>query len=358
MRRGVGLVELLVAMLVTMIIGGAATTLLRSGMEIDVRTVSGVLTQRSMGLPYLELLSVVEHAEALEILPAPPERSSLGSDKVLFLSAPEDDELGRSFLTLRTRDGDRRLPGFYNLSGVYFEKRTDAEREFVRLTLSADHNDREAVQTSDLYSLNIRTAIGGNENGPVLRIGGGAPVYALEWVAVKDAVSNKIITSPTVSVGKSVIGDYLLSDGAGSEISASILYEWRLYPPGSATPDILRTGTMDAPPAAELQISHFFKDHYLEFAARSIPGEWVSSNRYLIVDTHVAKEPYFSTLIKRIRRDFENNSNLTITDGYSGDIAIRVDDDGEAYLELRSTGRASSTAFFYRRAYRRIFRRT
>lgn len=342
MRRGVGLVELLVAMLVTMIIGGAATTLLRSGMEIDVRTVSGVLTQRSMGLPYLELLSVVEHAEALEILPAPPERSSLGSDKVLFLSAPEDDELGRSFLTLRTRDGDRRLPGFYNLSGVYFEKRTDAEREFVRLTLSADHNDREAVQTSDLYSLNIRTAIGGNENGPVLRIGGGAPVYALEWVAVKDAVSNKIITSPTVSVGDRLIGDYLLVDSEGTERRAKVNYRWMLT---EQPAPYYGPTEKDQPPTPELQISQGLLDRHI-YLEVEYDGIWKTSQSYLVVAAATpARISLTGDLMTEIEADLRDGTTRVLTQGRQAGVSIHHDSKYNMdYIRLKGSG--VQNAFF------------
>lgn len=134
MRRSKGMtfVEVITAMLVTLIIGGSSALFLKSGLDMEQANTISATNQQSLRTPFLELTPLVERAGALEILATLPAAASLQpSEVVAYIADPKDSTnltADQNNLYLRTRSGDKLVPGFSQIAGCCACCRSSSKR--------------------------------------------------------------------------------------------------------------------------------------------------------------------------------------------------------------------------------------
>lgn len=254
-NRGMTLVEVVVAMTITLIIGGTASLFLRSGLDLDQSNTIHASNQQSLRAPLLELVPLIERASSLDILENLPAANTLAPDEVVaYMADPADPtklDGEQNNMYLRTRNGDRILPGFSHVTGVRFEKVVpfvpsqgdSTQNQAVRVTLTAKNSGRELVYSTDVRPLfQFKTDVGTHDNKgvPVEGADSGAflkinvrdlPVFQPFIVRARKSGSNFVADflregATALPFNRHVVGYFCLL--AGSPFSC-FEYEWRLY---------------------------------------------------------------------------------------------------------------------------------
>ena len=160
-NKGMSLVELMVSMLISLILGGVVVLFLHFGLEMELFNAVNALNQQSLRTPFLELTPLVERAAALEILTALPPSDSLNAGEVvLHVADPANSNQalpgGANNLYFRTRSGDRMISGFSNIVSIDFSlvSALSRDKDVVRVTLTAQNAGKELVYSTDVRPLN------------------------------------------------------------------------------------------------------------------------------------------------------------------------------------------------------------
>ena len=240
-NKGMTLVEVLAAMLITLILGGTAIAFFRSGLDLDQANTVSASNQQGLRAPFMSLAPLIERAGRLEILPSLPETDTLEPDELVAFVA--DDWTvkalpnGQPNMYFRTRSGDAMVPGFSNVKSVRFARTSlrpsgaslNSEDQAVQMTLTASSYGKELAYTTDVRSLN-RAPVEGLESGRYLKIAGDFGIYdpeIMEGELVAGKVkSTDISTEVTIPVGTEVVGYFGVIAGNSH---AEVEYEWRLY---------------------------------------------------------------------------------------------------------------------------------
>lgn len=245
MRRSKGMtfIEVITAMLVTLIIGGSSALFLKSGLDMErVNTISAT-NQQSLRTPFLELTPLVERANALEILPALPNRSDLKPGEIVaYVADPKDSNKlagKQNNMYLRTWEGDRLVPGFSQIAEFRFEKSSvlpsgtplTSEDQAVRLIMTAKDSGIELVYSADIRSLN-RVAVEGTSSGAFLKIDtrDNMDLYPFmsraRWRSLSGSFERVSLAGAlTLAQTMRVVGNFLVFSGTAS---SDFEYEWRL----------------------------------------------------------------------------------------------------------------------------------
>ena len=149
--RGMTLVEVITAMLATLIIGGSAALFLKSGLDIEQANTISAANQQSLRTPVLRLTPLVERAMGVEILNVLPNKDDIKDSEVVFHIADPMDvtktDTGQNNMYLRTRKGDSIVPGFSHIDQVRFER---VILPPGTLADSRDHQDAAPGQGDDV----------------------------------------------------------------------------------------------------------------------------------------------------------------------------------------------------------------
>lgn len=393
MRRSKGMtfVEVITAMLVTLIIGGSSALFLKSGLDMEQANTISATNQQSLRTPFLELTPLVERAGALEILATLPAAASLQpSEVVAYIADPKDSTnltADQNNLYLRTRSGDKLVPGFSQIAAVQFERASllsasaplTSEDQAVRMTLTAKSRQKELVYSADVRSLN-RVPVEGLNSGRFLKIDTRLlslyfPFIAKAKLNGSTVESTDISTEVSLPVGTDVLGYFHVLAG---DLTAEFEYEWRLYKHAvdvpkmqdyevigkdgayavthlkkhyndrftsadlSASPPTGTTAHKQPPYLLELQ-SNMLNKH-LAFAVRQKGrGEWVQSKGYAISKAQSQSSIFWSDLIENLKDDKagkEGKKGEFILPGKGANINFGDSDPttGEAYLILSGSG--------------------
>ena len=384
--RGMTFVEVLTAMLVTMIIGGTAVMFLRSGLDLEMANTISASNQQSLRTPLLRLTPLVERAAGLEILTALPDADSLRlSEMVVYVADPADSkklDSDQNNMYIRTRSGDSLVPGFSHITNARFDRVSllplgslldSKDHQAVRFTLTAENLGRELVYSTDIRSLN-KIPVKGPDFGPMLKIDLHSvllyPFIKYAELTAGGKVSSDAIPHGTtvLTVGTTIAGYFqVLSGSPASEFE----YEWRLY---SSINDIDRmkdykvvgsddhyadekhykdrftsvdlsasppTGTTaHTTPPYVLELSDAMVNKFIALAVRE-KGDilWVQSEWYKIAKKPAQGSSFWKDLIAEIVQDIKDGTTKTIFKG-TKDAQVEYESPGgeEAYLSLRGKG--------------------
>ena len=276
-NKGMTLVEVLAAMLITLILGGTAIAFFRSGLDLDQANTVSASNQQGLRAPFMSLAPLIERAGRLEILPSLPETDTLEPDELVAFVA--DDWTvkalpnGQPNMYFRTRSGDAMVPGFSNVKSVRFARTSlrpsgaslNSEDQAVHMTLTASSYGKELAYTTDVRSLN-RAPVEGLETGRYLKIAGDFGIYDPE-IMEGELVAGKVKSSDisgmaSLPVGTEVVGYFGVVAGNSH---AEVEYEWRLY---SKTLDVDKMINFDVigAPTGNYSAAKFpdLEKHYLQ----------------------------------------------------------------------------------------------
>lgn len=345
-NKGMTLVEVLIAILITVIIGGSSVLFLRSGLDMERAGTISAENQESLRPPVLGLAPLVERASALEILPALPNRDSLKPGEIVAYVADSQNSTklnsSQKNMYLRSRSGDVLIPGFSHIKSVRFEKASlpssggspSSGDQAVRLTLTAGNSGKELVYSTDVRSLN-RAPVEGLISGDFLKIEG---EYAFYDPYITEAelsggkvVSKDISNKASIPVGTKVVGYFAIFAG---DPAAEVEYEWRIY---SKDVDIYRmqnfsvVGGPKSGPSGDFSAAKFpnLKKHYeeaqrfthLDLSLTPPTGTTAHATPPLLLELEAAMEGKHIALAVRRRGSeqwFQSKSYLIATGQNSG----------------------------------------
>lgn len=383
------LVEVMTAMLVTLIIGGSTTLFLKSGLDMEQVNTASAVNQQSLRVPFLELSPLVERAGGLEILTALPTTDSLkAGEMVAYIADPRDSNnltATQNNMYLRTKSGDRMIPGFSQIAEVRFERASlrpsgaslSSEDQAVRLTLTAKNSERELVYSADVRSLN-RVPVEGPASGRFLKIDTRDLSVLYPFIKMNRGTGGTIsmdnipdALKTALPVGTKVAGYFEVLSGNPNQ---QIEYEWRLYvdsshigqntgynvigKPGGAfdTPALKHhyeyrftsidvalnppTGTTahrEPPDLLELEDSMVNK--YLVVAGRKRNTElWYLSDWYLITKKPAQGSSFWKDLIAELKKDQANKTHESLFNGIQNAVTGYTSNGDDTYLNLSGSG--------------------
>lgn len=321
-NKGMTLVEVLIVMLITLIIGGSSALFLRSGLDMERANAVNASNQQSLRPPFLELAPLVERASGLAILPTLPEPTSLkAGEVVVYIADPQDSTnltSPQNNMYLRTRSSDTKLSGFSHLKSVRFEKTSlpssgssSASRDqAVQLTMTAGNLGKELVYVTEMRSLN-RVPVSGVLSGDFLKIESNYEIYSpyIMRVRRRGGVITMVDLSTDISIppGTDVAGYFRVLAG---DPTAEVEYEWRIYDDGNKVAkmepgsfSVIGGSTGDF---TDAKYSHHYNDRFT-FPDRSVsPPTGTTAHTqppyYLKLDDAMKKK-YIALAVRRVGSD-------------------------------------------------------
>lgn len=363
-NKGMTLVEVLIVMLITLIIGGSSALFLRSGLDMERANAVNASNQQSLRPPFLELAPLVERASGLEILPKLPDPTSLkAGEVVVYIADPQNSTnltSPQNNMYLRTRSSDTKLSGFSHLKSIRFVKTSlppsgsssSSRDQAVQLTMTAGNLGKELVYATEMRSLN-RVPVSGVLSGDFLKIESNYEIYSpyIMKVRRRGGVITMVDLSTDISIpsGSDVAGYFRVLAG---DPTAEVEYEWRIYNDGNKVAkmepgsfSVIGGPTGDF---TDAKYSHHYRDRFT-FPDRSVsPPTGTTAHTqppyYLNLDKKDMKEKYIALAVRRVGSDiwFQSKGYLIATGQNSkfwSDLVRELQNDfGKVEEEDKETG--------------------